>query len=116
MPGFHHRKLPEGSGFLSGRGPLDPALGFPSDRLQIYWRRGDDLSVDERPHAHLESDECFIVLTGSVVVEVEGREHVIGPREFCCFAPGVFHRIARLAQPVEALILRAPGRADKVRG
>ena len=114
MSRFHHRKLPEQSAFLSGRGPVDPELGFVSERLQIYWRRGDDLSIEDRTHAHQESDECFVVLTGAVVVEVEGREHVVGAREYCFFPTGVLHRISRLVQPVEALIIRAPGRADKV--
>lgn len=116
MNEFLHRKLPEHSAFLSGRGPLDPEVGFLSERRQIYWRRSDDLSVEDRPHAHRESDEAYVVLAGSLTLEVEGWAHVVGPGEFAFVPAGVAHRIAALGQPVEALVIRAPGRADKVGG
>lgn len=110
------RALPAASAFLAGRGPVDPALGIVSDQLQIYYRRGDDLSADERSHAHTVSDEIFIVLSGSVVLEVEGDGDVVvvGPRQSCHFPVGVFHRIVRVTQPLEALVIRAPSADDKV--
>ena len=83
-------------------------------KLQIYYRRGDDLSTDERSHAHTVSDEIFIVLSGSVVLDVEGEEVMVGPRESCHFPVGVFHRIVRVTQPLEALVIRAPSADDKV--
>jgi mannose-6-phosphate isomerase-like protein (cupin superfamily) len=62
---------------------------------------------------HTSSDECFIILKGKLVVEVEGERHSIGPREFCFFPRGVYHAIAEVHPPVETLMLRAPSINDK---
>ena len=114
MPEVHPISLPEVSAFLAGRGPVDPKLGTLSEHIQIYYRRGDDLSVDERSHAHRTSDEFFIVLSGSIVLDVEGEELIVGPRQSCHFPSGVFHRIVEVVQPLEARVVRAPSVDDKV--
>lgn len=114
MTEFRVCDLPSGSAFLSGRGPVDPEVGVETSRLQVYYRRADDLRPDERAHAHEASDELFIVLEGSLVAEVEGSSHIVGPRQFCHFPIGVFHRIVRVVGPLEALVIRAPSVDDKV--
>jgi mannose-6-phosphate isomerase-like protein (cupin superfamily) len=111
--GFTCRDLPEVSALLSGRGPIDPGVGVVTERVQIYWRRDDD-RIDARAHAHTACDEFFLVLQGSLVFEVEGEERVVGPRQWCHFATGTFHRISRVVPPIEAIVLRAPSVADKV--
>jgi len=63
---------------------------------------------------HAQSDECFIVLNGSLLVEVEGERVVVGPREFCCFPSGVYHAIIEVETPAETLMIRAPSVNDKV--
>ena len=113
MARFHHRKLPDYSTLLSGRVPPDD-VGFQSDRLQIWYNNTEEEWVDPLPHAHQESDECFIILRGSVVVEVEGERFTIGPREFCCFPRGVYHQVVSVQTPAETLMLRAPAVSDKV--
>ena len=110
---FHHRKLPEYSTLLSGNTPPD-AVGFQSTSLQIWYNNTQEPWEDPLPHAHTECDECFIVLKGGLVVDVEGELHTIGPREFCCFPKGVFHQIVEIHLPVETLMIRAPSRDDKV--
>src|SRR4051812_41795863 len=107
MPGFHHRPLPGYSTLLSGRTPPDK-VGFRSERLQVWFNHSDRAWADPMPHAHLESDECFIVLEGSLIVEVEGERVTVGPREFCCFAAGVSHAVVEVHPPVETLMIRAP--------
>src|SRR5690349_1621503 len=72
MSKFHHRKLPDHSTLLSGPRPRDE-VGFASERLQIWYNNTVETWVDPAPHMHLESDECFIVLCGSLLVEVEGE-------------------------------------------
>lgn len=113
MTRFHHRKLPDHSALLSGREPPD-AIGFRSNRLQIWYNNTTQAWQDPQPHAHLESDECFIVLQGALIVDVEGRRVTIGPGEFCCFPAGVYHAVVEVHTPVESLMIRAPSRADKV--
>jgi len=115
MPQFHHHKLPNHSTLLSGHVPPD-GTGFQSERLQIWYNNTDEnwVGAGEEPHVHTQSDECFIVLQGELVVDVEGERFTVGPREFCCFARGVYHAIAEVRPPVETLMIRAPSVDDKV--
>ena len=115
MTRFHHRKLPDYSTLLSGRTPPDE-VGFPSSQLQIWYNNTNESWVGdgERPHKHLHSDECFIVLQGGLVVEVDGRRVAIGPREFCCFPAGQYHAVIEVHPPVETLMIRTPSVDDKV--
>ena len=107
--------LPEYSTLLSGRTPPDE-VGFQSSHLQIWYNHtgASWVGEDERPHKQLHSDECFIVLHGSLVVEVDGRRFSIGPREFCCFPAGQYHAVVAVHPPVETLMMRAPSVDDKV--
>jgi mannose-6-phosphate isomerase-like protein (cupin superfamily) len=112
---FHHHKLPEHSTLLSGHTPPD-TVGFQSDHIQIWYNTADQSWIDtpELPHMHRESDECFIVLRGSLVIEAEGKRYRIGPREFCCFPQGMYHAVVEVETPAETLMIRAPSVADKV--
>ncbi len=112
MTRFHHQKLPNYSTLLSGRKPRNE-IGFRSNRLQIWYNNTDKAWHDATPHAHQESDECFIVLRGELIVEVEGERFTVGPREFCCFPRGVYHAIIQVHPPVESLMIRAPSKGDK---
>ncbi len=113
MPQFHHRKLPDYSTLLSGKAPRDE-IGFQSEKLQIWYNNTTKGWADPMPHMHRESDEIFIVLQGSIVVEVEGERFTIGPREFCCFPQGVYHSVVEVHPPVESLMIRVPSINDKV--
>jgi mannose-6-phosphate isomerase-like protein (cupin superfamily) len=113
MGGLHKRKLPEHSTLLSGPVPRD-WVGFRSERLQIWYNHTDEAWRDPAPHAHAESDECFIVLRGTLVIEVEGERETIGPGEFCCFPRGVYHAVVGVRPPVESLMIRAPAGNDKI--
>lgn len=110
---FHHRKLPQYSTLLSGHTPPDE-VGFRSERLQILYNHTDAAWSDPGLHMHAESDECFIVLRGSLEVDVEGVRHVINEREFCCFPAGVYHAVVAVHPPAETLMIRAPSVQDKV--
>lgn len=112
---MHHRKLPEHAHatVLSGHTPPDE-LGFRSAQLQILYNRTDVAWFDPGLHKHTESDECFIVLKGSLEVDVEGVRHHIGERKFCCFPAGVYHAVVVVETPTETLMIRAPSVQDKV--
>jgi mannose-6-phosphate isomerase-like protein (cupin superfamily) len=113
MPRFHHYKLPDFSTLLSGRLPRNE-YGFRSEQLQIWYNNSAKKWHDTAPHKHLESDECFIVMRGELIVEVEGERFTIGPREFCCFPRGVYHSIIDVEPPYETFMIRAPSVEDKV--
>ena len=115
MTKFHHKKVPEYSTLLSGSIPPDD-IGVQSDFLLIWYDNTETSWVGdgEKPHMHASSDECFIVLKGSLIVEVEEEKHTIGPREFCFFPRGLYHAITEVHPPVETLMLRAPSVNDKL--
>ncbi|HLF02760.1 MAG TPA: cupin domain-containing protein [Anaerolineales bacterium] len=115
MPNFHHRKLPDGntSTFLSGHSPHNE-IGFRSTQLQIRYNNTETGWRDSIPHMHRDSDECFIVLQGSLVIDIEGERFTVGPREFVCFPRGVYHAVVEAHPPIESLMIRAPSVDDKV--
>jgi mannose-6-phosphate isomerase-like protein (cupin superfamily) len=115
MRGFQHRPFPEHSGLLAGRVTHDEA-SFQSDQLQIWYNHTDQSWVGdgEQPHRRLHSDECFVVLAGALIVEVDGQRHRVGPREFCCFPAEQVHAIVAVETPLETLMIRAPSTDDKV--
>lgn len=108
------RPLPTDSTLLSGREPGDHAFAWQSDQLQVWFNNSAFEWTDERPHAHRSSDEVFVVLEGTVVVEVEGRRVSVGPNEFCCFPAGLAHQIVETRGPLRTLMLRSPSVEDKV--
>ena len=113
MARYHHRRLPSYSTLLSGHTPPNE-VGFRSDKLQIWYNNTDTSWRDEGPHAHAESDECFVVLKGTVIVDVEGERVTLGAGEFCCFPAGVFHAVVEVQTPAETLMIRAPSENDKI--
>jgi len=95
-------------------GPTAPNdLAFLSDRLQISYFNTKEGWTDPLPHAHQESDGCFLVFQGTIIVEVEGERVTIGPREFCGFPRGTYHQVLEVHPPIECLILRSPSGSDK---
>lgn len=110
---FHHTKLPPHSALLSGRVPPDE-ISFQSDSLQIWFNNTLDGWVDDKPHFHRSSDECFILLEGEIVMSVEDERIVLRAGEFCCFPAGMRHSIIETRPPVRSLMLRAPSINDKV--
>ena len=114
MDKYHRRKLPDFSTLLSGHTPPND-IGFKSERLQIWYNNSDESWIDdaETPHKHLASDECFIILKGSLVVDVDGDQFTINAGEFCCFPAGIYHNILEIHPPVESLIIRSPSIDDK---
>lgn len=110
---WHHGRLPDHSTLLIGRKPPDD-IGFPSDRLQIWYNNTIEARTDPAPHFHEDSDEVFIVLSGTLEVTVEGNTVTLGPREFCCFSVGVVHSVVAVFPPAETIMIRAPSINDKV--
>lgn len=69
MQQYLRRTLPLNFAVLAGPNP-DDDLAFRSDNLQILWNCSDESWADPGQHYHRESDEVFIVLKGSLDVEV----------------------------------------------
>lgn len=113
MKTYHRRRLPPHFAVLSGPNPPDE-LAFKSERLQILWNDLDEPWSDPGQHYHVDSDEVFIVLKGSIEVEVDDEQFMLGAGEVCFFPAGVFHSIVTSNPPVQAFVIRAPATGDKV--
>lgn len=113
MRSFNKGRLPSYSTLLSGKVVPDE-IGSQSDMLQIWYNNSSSPWTDEGLHAHQKSDECFVILKGSVTVQVDDEFHQIEAGSFCFFPKGIFHGIVSVTPPVEALVIRAPSVADKV--
>ena len=105
MARFHHRKLPNFSALLAGPTPPND-FAFLSNLLQINYFNTKEAWNDLLPHAHSQSDECFLVLQGTIVIEVEGECVTIGPREFCGFQRGTYHQVVEVHPPIECFVLK----------
>jgi len=110
---FHHKPLPDHSTLLCGKNPPD-SIGFKSEEIQIWYNNTEEEWTDNSPHYHTLSDECFVILKGSLIVEVEGKQMTINEREFCCFPKGIVHSVIKVFPPIEAIMFRAPSVEDKV--
>lgn len=110
---FLLQPLPDRDALLAGRAPRDD-LGFKTEHLQILYRNTDEPWSDPDEHLHAASDECFLVLQGTLVIEVEGKCHEVGPRAVCFFGRGTRHRLIETRGHVECLIIRAPSLEDKI--
>jgi mannose-6-phosphate isomerase-like protein (cupin superfamily) len=115
MSQFHLRKLPDFSTLICGRTPPDE-VGFESEKLWVWYINTEQnwASVGETSHMHTLADECFLVLSGTLIVEVAGGRFEVGPREFCCFPAGVYHAIVDICPPVEMFAIKSPSVKDKV--
>jgi mannose-6-phosphate isomerase-like protein (cupin superfamily) len=115
MTEFYHHKLPKESTLLMGQTPQSE-IGFQSQNLQIWYNNTDKSWVgDGEPlHMHTDSDECFIVLKGTLIIKVNDKQYEISTHEFCCFPRGTYHGIVKIQTPIETLMIRAPSIKDKV--
>jgi mannose-6-phosphate isomerase-like protein (cupin superfamily) len=98
---------------LSGPNPPD-SLGFQSERLQILWNNSDHSWADSGQHLHTDSDEVYIVLKGTIVLEIEDERLTVSAGEVCFIPSGSFHAIVAVETPVQSLVIRAPAIQDKV--
>ena len=110
---FHHRPLPTYSTLLAGRAPDGHEAAWKSDRLQVWFNDTAEGWRDDGKHAHTDSDEIFIVLEGTVILDVAGERVEVGPGEFCCFPDGLSHAVVGTVPPLRTFMLRAPSIEDK---
>ena len=61
------------------------------------------------PHRHREMHDCFYVIDGTLVFQVDGRRVEAGPGTFVAVPPGVVHTFANEgAEPARVLNLFSP--------
>lgn len=58
------------------------------------------------PHAHKLSTERLLVISGRIIIEVEGKEYQVSPFEMISIPPGLNHHIVSYDKNTIALNLR----------
>lgn len=86
----------------------------PSDRLQVLHWRVDEPFADDVTHLHRDSDEAYVVLEGTVELEVEGVRVVVPAGEAVTVGAGVPHALVAVRHPARGLTIRGPAGDDKV--
>ena len=60
-------------------------------------------------HMHPEATECVYVLEGEILVNIDGREHVVGEGGFTMTPPGVPHAFTVTSPKARILAIQTPG-------
>lgn len=107
------REIPNHLAVLSGPHPPDENC-FKSDSLQILCNSSDSPWVDDGLHAHLESDEVYLVLEGMIELAIEDETVIIAAGEICFVPRGAFHAVTNVHVPYRGFVIRAPSVADKI--
>lgn len=107
-------KISLGEALTVVSGPNPPtADGFRSTRVQVlHWRVDHEFS-DPGPHLHESSDEVYVVLDGSIDVQVEEGTIRVGPDEALVVGAGVVHSLVAVQHPARGLSIRGPSIGDK---
>jgi mannose-6-phosphate isomerase-like protein (cupin superfamily) len=72
--------------------------------------------TSEVMHSHSQSQQCFFVLSGEAVMEVDGRKVRLTAREAIHIQPGVRHQIRNVSkEPVRFLVIsHPPSHGDRI--
>lgn len=107
-------KISLGEALTVVSGPNPPTSdGFRSTRVQVlHWRVDHEFS-DPGPHLHESSDEVYVVLDGSIDVQVEDDTIRVGPDEALVVGAGVVHSLVAVQHPARGLSIRGPSIGDK---
>jgi quercetin dioxygenase-like cupin family protein len=99
--------VPPGHSKTRNRRLLGPD-SFGSNRVEVVL--GEiEYGGQADPHTHSESEQAFLVLEGSALVEIEGKSQIVGAGDFIYLPAGVRHRVETLKGPaLKLLILYAP--------
>jgi quercetin dioxygenase-like cupin family protein len=53
-------------------------------------------------------EKVYVVTAGHVTVEVDGREHVLGPMDSCCIGAGVVRTVTNKTNEVASMLVVMP--------
>lgn len=107
------RSIPDHFAVLSGFSPPDE-LGFQSDSPQILCNSSNTPWHDDGMHAHGESDGAYLVLEGTITLQIQDEIINIESGEICFVPKGVFHAVTKVTVPYRGFVLRAPSVQDKI--
>jgi quercetin dioxygenase-like cupin family protein len=60
-------------------------------------------------HVHADETECVYVLSGEILVNIDGDEHVVGEGGFTMTPPGTPHAFIVTSESARLLAIHAPG-------
>ena len=92
---------------------------FASKVIQVNYQKRPakkELLKNEKRHSHPEPiEEFYLVLRGTLDVEVEEETLTVGERQILCVPPDKCHRVVNLSDDAEFLVFRAPVSTNKTK-
>lgn len=89
---------------------------FASTVIQVNYQKRPakkELLKNEKRHSHPEPiEEFYLVLKGTLDVEVEEESFTVGERQILCVPPDKCHRVVDLSDDAEFLVFRTPISTD----
>lgn len=77
--------------------------------LEDYMPRGKSTPL----HLHKDEDETLYVLEGELLVQIDGKDHSVGPRGIAVAPRGVPHAFLVTSETARVLCLQTPGSAEQ---
>jgi len=86
---------------------------FNDAPLSIARARTKDVRADEKMHAHSNSFEYYMIISGTGEMIIDGNTISIGAGDVILVEPGEFHKITAVHQELDYIVIREPS-ADKI--
>jgi mannose-6-phosphate isomerase-like protein (cupin superfamily) len=106
--------------WIIGSPPAVPESSrFSSRVIQVNYQKQPskkELLKGEKRHSHPQPiEEFYLVLRGSIEVEVGKETLAVGERQILCVSPDECHRVVDLSDDAEFLVFRAPLSTDETK-
>jgi mannose-6-phosphate isomerase-like protein (cupin superfamily) len=101
----------ERHGYIAGSRlpPSDPAY---STLVDVGFNHQTDVWQDALAHYHTESEEYYLVIQGSLALEVRGQTVFVPAGHLLGVKAGTSHRVVGGQGPIESFSIRMPGNKD----
>jgi len=85
---------------------------FPLRVIESYLPRGP---TNESPHKHPQDIECYFVLAGEIILEVEGKKYPLKKGELSVVLQGENHRIVEVKKTTKIIVVRSrKGKIERI--
>lgn len=91
---------------------------FSSKAIQVSYQRRPGREILRREETHLHTrpvEEFYLVLNGTLDVEMGAKTFTVRRLQMLCVPPGKYHRMVDFSADSEFLVIRAPVSTEKTR-
>jgi len=106
--------MPVGTTLIVSPTAADDVSIHETSHMRVVFNRETRSLTEPRAHLHTASTEVYLVVAGTLTLEVESERIVLASHQACTIPPGVPHRILESSEGVEAVVIRSPAIADRI--